>query len=122
MLRFGIHILTYGLLALFVCGITVAALAFWWRARGSAAGKRAAVFALAVVAIVVLLLGAKVARRLVHEMRAERARPAAHDSTPRPATPQPDADAFFATPRPNLPNPPPRPPPPPDKPSPPHPK
>lgn len=110
MLRFGIHLLTYGLLAFFVCAITVAALAFWWPLRNSSAGKRAAVLALAVFGFVALLLGAKVARRLVHELRAERARPAAHVSTPQPATPQPDGDFFFATPRPNLPNPPPRPP------------
>ena len=120
MLRFAIHLLIYGMLALFVGGIGVAALVVWWRTRGTATGKRAGFLALGVVGVVVLLLGAKLAPSLVRSMRTDRRLPA-HVSTPRPATLEPDADAYSATPRPNHPNPPPRHPAPPHKPSPPHP-
>ena len=121
MLRFAFHLLLYGTLALLACGIVVGALAVWWRARGAGRGKRAVLLALAVVGILLLLLGAKCARGLMHRANAAETPILPRAITPRPDTPKPDDETFYATPRPNLPNPPPRPPAPPHKPSPPHP-
>ena len=121
MLRIAFHFLLYGTLALLTCGFAVGALVVWWRSRGTEKGNRAVILALAVFGILTLLLGAKCARGVIHRANDAGAPIPPRATTARPTTPKPDDETFYATPRPNLPNPPPRPPAPPHKPSPPHP-
>lgn len=71
--------------------------------------------------ILILLLGAKCVRGLMHRANDAGMPIPPRATAARPGMPKPDDETFYAPPKKNLPNPPPRPPAPPHKPSPPHP-